>query len=96
MQPDGNQIPDRVYLHVTATFRDDGVILPLAITWQDGGQCKIERTMKIRPVFPASSGCPQEDKYTVVVNGRQSSLFFERNDSLSGNNLGRWYIPASA
>jgi hypothetical protein len=34
----------------------------------------------------------QGDRYTVMINGHQSYLFFERNASLTGNNIGRWFV----
>jgi len=34
----------------------------------------------------------QGDRYTIWVNSRQSYLFFERNASLAGNNIGRWFV----
>jgi len=34
----------------------------------------------------------QGDRYTIMVRGKQSYLFFERSTNLSGNNIGRWFV----
>jgi hypothetical protein len=32
------------------------------------------------------------DVSTICVAGQESYLFFERNASTSGNNIGRWFV----
>lgn len=34
----------------------------------------------------------QGDRYTVRISGQQSYLFFERSASLTGDNIGRWFV----
>ena len=34
----------------------------------------------------------QGDRYTVVVRGQRSYLFFERSTNQTGNNIGRWFV----
>jgi hypothetical protein len=34
----------------------------------------------------------QGDRYTIRVSGREKYLFFERNASTLGNNIGRWFV----
>ena len=34
----------------------------------------------------------QGDRYTIKVNGKETYLFFERNASVTGNNIGRWFV----
>jgi len=34
----------------------------------------------------------QGDRYTIVVGGKQSYLFFERSPNQTGNNIGRWFV----
>lgn len=82
---------NKVYVPVIATFRDDGVMLPLYLTWEDGTRYKIDRVKKICQA-PALKAGGQGDRYTIVVNGTESYLFFERSPNLTGNNIGRWFV----
>jgi hypothetical protein len=34
----------------------------------------------------------QGDRYTIYIKGKQSYLYFERSCSLTGNNMGRWFV----
>ena len=34
----------------------------------------------------------QGDRYTVMINGQRSYLFFERSAGLTGPNIGRWFV----
>lgn len=81
----------KVYVDVIVSFRNDGVMLPRQITWEDGHKYEIDRVSDIRPAAAARAG-GQGDRYTVWINGQQSYLFFERNCSLIGNNIGRWFV----
>ena len=81
----------RVYIPVTADFRDDGSILPRELTWEDGVKYTIDRVLDVRPAAAAKAG-GQGDRYTIEVNGRATYLFFERCVKPSGNNLGRWFL----
>lgn len=81
----------KVYVEVMATFGRDGRLLPLSLTWEDGRKYPIERVTAVQPA-PALKAGGQGDRYTVRVQGRDKYLFFERNASLKGNNLGRWFV----
>lgn len=81
----------KVYVAVKADFREDGVMLPREITWEDGRRYKIDRVADIRQAAALKAG-GQGDRYTVVIKGRQSYLFFERSTALTGNNIGRWFV----
>ena len=81
----------KVYVGVEVYFNSDGVMLPLQITWEDGHKYEIDRVSDIRQASAMKAG-GQGDRYTVWINGQQSYLFFERNCSLAGNNLGRWFV----
>ena len=85
----------KVYVAVKADFRPDGTILPRIITWEDGTKYKIDRILDIRQAAAAKAG-GQGDRFTIQVNGKQSFLFFERNASLVGNNIGRWFVERKA
>ena len=81
----------KVYVDVIAAFANDGKILPLSLTWEDGREFKIDQVVDIRPAAAMKAG-GQGDRYTVRVRGRDKYLFFERNASIAGNNIGRWFV----
>ena len=81
----------KVYVAVKADFNESGIMLPREITWEDGRRYPIDRVLDIRQATAMKAG-GQGDRYTVRIQGKQSYLFFERNASLSGNNIGRWFV----
>lgn len=81
----------KVYVDVVVGFRKDGTMIPAQITWEDGHKFNIDRVSDIRQAAAMRAG-GQGDRYTVWINGRASYLFFERNASLAGNNIGRWFV----
>lgn len=81
----------KVYVPVEASFNEDGSLLPRQLTWEDGEKYVIDRVIDVRPAAAARAG-GQGDRYTVEVNGRRTYIFFERSMTLSGNNLGRWFV----
>jgi len=81
----------KVYVQVTASFDADGRIIPRELIWEDGRRYAIDRVLDIRPAAAMKAG-GSGDRYTIRVNGRQSYLFFERNASIKGNNIGRWFV----
>jgi len=83
--------PVKVYVPVIVSFDEDGRMLPHVITWEDGVKYEIDRVTDIRPA-PAQRAGGQGDRYTIWINGRQSYLFFERCSSVTGCNLGRWFV----
>ena len=83
----------KVYVEVVASFREDGLLLPREIVWEDGHRYEIDRVIDIRPAVSAKVG-EQGDRYTVSITGKQKYLFFERSADISGQNLGRWFIEA--
>ena len=81
----------KVYVEVDASFREDGYMLPRSLVWEDGKVYKIDRVTDIRQAAAMKAG-GQGDRYTIIVNGKQSYLFFERSTNLSGNVIGRWFV----
>ena len=81
----------KVYVPVEVQFRSDGVMLPRMITWEDGTKYEIDRVTDIRQAAAMRAG-GQGDRYTVLINGKQSFLFFERSPDQTGNNIGRWFV----
>ena len=81
----------KVYVSVRADFRDDGIMLPREIVWEDGRKYEIDRVLDIRQA-PAMKAGGQGDRYTVSIQGQRSYLFFERSTNKSGNVIGRWFV----
>ena len=89
MRQDPNNI--KVYVAVKADFREDGIMLPRVITWENGEEYEIDRILDIRQAAAMKAG-GQGDRYTVRIKGQQSYLFFERSTNFSGANIGRWFV----
>ena len=87
----GDIMNTKVYVAVKANFREDGVLIPFELTWEDGHQYIIDRVVDIRQAAAMRAG-GQGDRYTVIINGQRSYLFFERSTNLTGNILGRWFV----
>ena len=81
----------KVYVRVRADFSGEGIMLPREITWEDGKKFEIDRIIDIRQA-PAFKAGGQGDRYTIMVRGNQSYLFFERSSNLTGNVIGRWFV----
>lgn len=93
-----NPIPTnnaKVYVDVAATFDSYGTMLPRAIKWEDGTTYTIDRVTDIVQAAARKAG-GQGDRYTIIVNGQQSYLFFERSTNLYGNCIGRWFVERKA
>ena len=81
----------KVYVPVKASFDAEGNLLPTEILWEDGRQYPIDRVLKVRQAAAMRSG-GQGDRYTIMVGGKESYLYFERSTDLSGPRLGRWFV----
>ena len=90
MQTTMTKLP-KVYVAVRAEFTEDGTMLPKELTWEDGEKFEIDRVLDIRQA-PALKAGGQGDRYTIMVQGKQSYLFFERSTNLTGNVIGRWFV----
>jgi len=87
--------PVKVYVPVDVRFDETGRMLPCTITWEDGTKYEIDKVTDIRPA-PAQKAGGQGDRYTVWIGGKQSYLFFERAATVTGCNLGRWFVERRA
>ena len=81
----------KVYVAVKTDFTENGIMLPREITWEDGEKYTVDRVLDIRQAAAMKAG-GQGDRYTIMVRGCQSYLFFERSANLTGNNIGRWFV----
>ena len=81
----------KVYVEVLVSFDEEGRMLPMMLVWEDGRKYAIDKVTDIRQSAAMKAG-GQGDRYTVIINGQQSYLFFERSTNLSGNFIGRWFV----
>ena len=79
----------RVYVSVDSRFDQTGYMSPSCIIL-DGKTYPIEA---IRDFRPAETICRMTgDCYTVVIQGQERHLFFERVDPSFSGRFGRWYV----
>lgn len=69
------EIYTKVYVQVNVQFREDGIMLPREIIWEDGARYEIDRVTDIRQAAAMKAG-GQGDRYTIMVHGMQRYLFF--------------------
>ena len=81
----------KVYLRVNVEFTEEGMMLPRSFVWTDGHTYEIDRVLHCKPA-PALKAGGQGDRYTIIINGKQSYLFFERSTNIFGNVIGRWFV----
>ena len=83
--------PIKVYVSVNADFGEDGVMKPKSIVWEDGHRYLIDKATAPISAHARKAG-GQGDRYTIWVNGKPTYLFFERSTTLTGDNIGRWFV----
>ena len=81
----------KVYVAVKADFAENGKMIPREITWEDGSKYEIDRVLDVRQAAAMKAG-GQGDRYTILVNGMETYLYFERSTNLSGEVIGRWFV----
>jgi hypothetical protein len=69
----------KVYVDVTARFSKEGVLTPISFRWTDGSIYEIQKVKDIRRAASLKAGGVGM-RYTCVVNGRESYLFYEDNN----------------
>ena len=82
---------ERTYVKVTSVFDATGFMQPKDIIWNDGHIDIIERVKDFRPASCIERGLPG-DCYTVVIDGENRHLFFQRTDSRFASTFGRWFV----
>lgn len=82
---------NKVYVEVQVRFTEEGLMCPREILWEDGEKYEIDRVTDVKQAAAMRCG-GQGDRYTILVNGKMRYLYFERNASLTGNNIGRWFV----
>ena len=81
----------KVYVEVNASFGEDGQMYPKSLVWEDGTRYIIDKVTDIRQAAAMKAG-GQGDRYTIIINGKQSYLFFKRSTNLYGSVIGRWFV----
>ncbi|MCD8335999.1 MAG: hypothetical protein LUD18_01755 [Lachnospiraceae bacterium] len=84
---------ERVYVKVNSDFDSTGYMQPCKITWSDGRTFTIDQVRDFRPA--TSLYGLHGDCYTVVINGMEKHLFFERLEQTFGGRFGRWFVLAA-
>lgn len=69
----------KVYVNVMAEFTKDGRLLPRSFIWKDGQIYEIQRVTDVRRAASLKAG-GVGIRYTCIVNGRESHLFYEDNN----------------
>ena len=87
--------PERVYVKVNSDFDATGSVTPRSIIWRDGRVFPIDAVRDFRPASTIRAGHPG-DCYTVVIQGEEKYLFFQRTDSRDSCRLGRWWVERAA
>ncbi len=84
----------KVYIKVIAVFHSDGRLEPHSLIWEDGQKYLVDRVLAVSPAAAMKAG-GQGDRYTVEICGQRRYLFFERDPSINGDCLGRWFVEVS-
>lgn len=82
---------EKVYVKVNSDFDSTGYMLPRMITWSDGRTFKIDAVKDFRPASTLGKG-RTGDCYTVVIQGMEKRLFFEKTSELFAARVGRWFV----
>ena len=91
----GSADGSKVTVEVLVDFRRNGVMVPREIIWIDESGEEIRyRIDKVKDVCQAAAerAGGQGDRYTIVVNGRETYLFFQRSACLTGRVIGTWFV----
>ncbi len=82
--------PKKVYVSVEASFDSLGNMSPRAILWEDGRRFPIDRVTNLCHAASSKAG-GHGDRYSILVCGQASYLFFERKYGQTGS-PGRWFV----
>lgn len=72
----------REYVSVSAVFREDGLIMPMEILWEDGRVFPIDRVLEVKPAASLKVG-GAGIRYTCRIGKSQTYLFLDEN---------RWFV----
>ena len=83
---------ERRYVDVVARWRDDGLVVPLAVCWPDGRTFQIDEVLGSPAANAFSSASEITLRYKVRVGGRVTNLFLEKSGD--ARSTFRWYVEA--
>lgn len=86
-----NDRREKVYVEVEVDFNESGKMLPRTIIWEDGARYEIDKVKQICQAASRRVGGMGE-RYTIMVQGKETYLFFERSADLSGPCIGKWFV----
>ena len=69
----------KVYVDVNATFSKDGRLIPKSFIWTDGHVYEIQRVKNVCRAASLKAGGVGM-RYTCVIDGRESHLYYEDNN----------------
>ena len=75
---------EKKYVEVISDTSEEGVVTPLEIVWDTGVRYRIDRVLDRRQAHSLKTGGTGM-RYTVVVGGRSTYLFYEGP---------RWFVEA--
>lgn len=75
----------KVFVSVLVQFDEEGGIMPLNITWENGRKYEIDKVLDVRRACAMKVGGTAV-RYTVRINGRVTYLF---------EDCGKWFVEAS-
>ncbi len=78
----------RTYVKVNSDFDATGYMQPRAITWKDGRTFRIDA---VKDLWPGK----RDDRYTVVIQGEERYLYYERPTELHPSRFGRWFVQSA-
>lgn len=85
----------RVYVKVESRFDETGYMTPTSLIWGN----KIIPIDSVVSFHPARSikgptNLPG-DCYTIMINGEQKHLYFEKTDPMFTSRCGRWFVETN-
>jgi hypothetical protein len=69
----------KVYVDVTALFSKEGRLIPINLIWENGHVYEIQSIKDIRRAASLKAG-GVGTRYTCMIDGKQSYLFYEDNN----------------
>ena len=87
--PEQNNV--KVYVQVTTVFDEEGKMMPTDIVWEDGTTYHIQKITDVRMAAARRAG-GLGLRYTVIVQGRESYLFYDRVENPRNMYVGRWFV----
>lgn len=69
----------KVYVDVNVRFSKEGKLTPTSIIWEDGTEYEIQSVKDVCRAASLKAG-GAGTRYTCVISGRESHLFYEENN----------------